>query len=285
MSDSGPLFLSAIELLAHAIELYGDDSRKRKFVVLHLANAIEVLLKDLMVDQGISIYEPKRGITVNIWAAFDSLEVKGIAFPERPVIEILVDDRNAIQHRFGSPDAKTVSYYLEKALGFFARILKDHYDDLVLAEVLSLHLSPEVLQSVGLGPTADEPIATRVFEQSPEWAFLYAFGYVESLLHRALPKNSGPLVIRHPDLPRLIDDLANEGYIPCEAGRRFSQLVELRNRVAHSGRSGSQGTKPSRDEFDLLQSLADGLKRALADGFPERRGVPSEALPPPAPGS
>lgn len=52
MSDKSPLFVSASELLAHAVELYTEgNERKFKFVILHLA-AVELILKDRLIDSG-----------------------------------------------------------------------------------------------------------------------------------------------------------------------------------------------------------------------------------------
>jgi hypothetical protein len=84
VSDKSPLFVSAGELLAHAIELYceGKD-RKYKFVILHLANAIELILKDRIIDTGASIYKGSSTLTITIWDAFTALNHAGIAIPER----------------------------------------------------------------------------------------------------------------------------------------------------------------------------------------------------------
>jgi hypothetical protein len=50
-----------MELIAHAIELYrANKPRKFKFVILHLANSGELILKDLLIDQGESIYQPNN---------------------------------------------------------------------------------------------------------------------------------------------------------------------------------------------------------------------------------
>ena len=50
MSDKSPLFASAMELIAHATELYTHEKpRKDKFIILHLANSIELILKDRLV--------------------------------------------------------------------------------------------------------------------------------------------------------------------------------------------------------------------------------------------
>src|SRR5258708_40204626 len=111
MSDKSLLFVSSLELSAHATELFAQKSPKKyKFVILHLANAVELILKDCMIDQGVSIYIPKSNKTLTIWECTDLLDSKGVKLPERPVIELLIDDRNTIQHRFGYPSAEAVYY-------------------------------------------------------------------------------------------------------------------------------------------------------------------------------
>src|SRR5258707_11652448 len=53
-----------------------------------------------VIDKGVSIYIPKKPQTLGIWESFDQLANVGVNVPERPVIELLIDDRNTIQHRF-----------------------------------------------------------------------------------------------------------------------------------------------------------------------------------------
>lgn len=61
MSDKSPLFVSALELVAHATELYiAGQSKKYKFVILHLANSVELILKDCLIDHGVSIYKTQK---------------------------------------------------------------------------------------------------------------------------------------------------------------------------------------------------------------------------------
>lgn len=58
MSDKSPLFVSALELLAHATELYASGhSRKYKFVILHLGNSIELFQKDCLINNGVINYK------------------------------------------------------------------------------------------------------------------------------------------------------------------------------------------------------------------------------------
>ena len=76
MSDKSPLFVSSLELIAHATELFAQkNSKKYKFIILHLANAVELILKDCVIDQGLSIYE-KPGITITIWESIKKYRAK-----------------------------------------------------------------------------------------------------------------------------------------------------------------------------------------------------------------
>ena len=74
MGEKSPLFHSTIELLAHAIEHFAQNTeRDRKLVVLHLANALELILKDKLLDLGQSVYKnPKE--TKSIYGIFDDLD-------------------------------------------------------------------------------------------------------------------------------------------------------------------------------------------------------------------
>jgi hypothetical protein len=181
-----------MELIAHAVELYrANKPRKFKFVILHLANSVELILKDLLIDKGESIYKPKQPQTIGIWESFDKLADRSVAIPERPIIELLVDDRNTIQHRFGFPDAESVFYYLECVLSFFKRILTDEYG-VDLADVLASHLSQDDLAFIGLAEKAggNEHALDSLFQISPEAALIQAYNLVEDRLLRLTLKPS-----------------------------------------------------------------------------------------------
>jgi hypothetical protein len=108
-----------MELLGHSLTHYnGKNELDRKLVILHLANAIELILKDLVLDAGDSIYKsPKETITIH--GCLSSLETKGIKLPFLNKIELLIDERNALQHRFGSPNQLTSIFYMNIAQEFF----------------------------------------------------------------------------------------------------------------------------------------------------------------------
>ena len=77
MAIESPLFQSAMELFGHSLTHYnGKNELDRKLVILHLANAVELILNDLVLDCGESIYKsPKETITIH--GCLSALEAKG----------------------------------------------------------------------------------------------------------------------------------------------------------------------------------------------------------------
>jgi hypothetical protein len=280
VSDKSPLFVSSMELLAHATELFAlDEQRKHKFVILHLANAIELIFKDRLIDKGVSIYVPKTSQTLTIWQCFDQLAAAGVQVPERPVIELLVDDRNTIQHRFGYPDVQTVFYYWEQVVTFFRRFLADEYG-LDLADVLKEHLSPRDLALLGLAKQEPEQEAAldRLFALSPESAILRAFNLIERRFVQLLdiappaPGKRPQMPWSHPDFPHLLDELAIGGYVSHEAARNFNTIREMRNKAAHAAYfETNEPIERWRDALELAKRLLSGLDKALREELGKRR--------------
>lgn len=241
MSDKSPLFVSAVELLAHATELYSQgNERKYKFVILHLANAVELILKDRLVDKGVSIYVQRKPQTIGIWEAFEELQKVNVNIAEPPVMELLIDDRNTIQHRFGFPNAETVFYYLEQTVAFFKRFFTEEYS-VDIAEVLKLHLSEENLALIGLAEKVGDEYASldKLFELSPESAVLQAFNsieqkYIELSGMQHSFKGKPLMFYQNSDFIHLLDDLAIEGFISPASVHQFKFLREMRNRAAHA---------------------------------------------------
>lgn len=190
MSEKSPLFISALELIAHSVELLlSENNRKNKFAVLHLANAIELILKDLLVDHGTSIYQDKGKTTLNVWSAFSALEAHEIAFPERPKLEMLIDDRNAIQHRFGYPDKETVLYYLNTVVATVDRLMNEVYQ-LNAREIFCQYMDEEGLTMIGFGPHRS-PLeeARAIAEIDPASGMSTAYSLLEKRLFELLPES------------------------------------------------------------------------------------------------
>jgi hypothetical protein len=94
-----PIFKHAIESFEHGLEHYLDGTEKsRKFGLLHIDHAIELLLKERCVRLGKSIYK-NDGTTLTIHETFRSLSNSNVSVPEQPRLEELHDLRNTIQHK------------------------------------------------------------------------------------------------------------------------------------------------------------------------------------------
>jgi uncharacterized protein YutE (UPF0331/DUF86 family) len=274
MSDNSPLFVSAIELLAHATEIFAQgDAKKYKFVILHLANAVELILKDCVIDQGISIYNKGQATTITIWKCLELLETKSIDIPERPVLELLIDDRNTIQHRFGYPDQKTVDYYLQETVGFFQRFLNAHYG-LNLSETLVQYLSNEHLKILGLIQDQYQDTLKQLAKVSPEAAIVKAYNYVEELLLsfmiKYLPSREverAAFLIKNPAFViQLFDELEQNKFIEEEGFEHLMELRRIRNRAAHSAVENLEDINWE-ENLRIAEKLINDLRKAKESGY------------------
>jgi uncharacterized protein YutE (UPF0331/DUF86 family) len=265
MSDKSPLFVSALELLAHATELYSSgESRKHKFTILHLANAVELVLKDCLIDHGVSIYKgPKE--TITIWGTFDELAKVGVCVKEKPVIELLIDDRNTIQHRFGYPNGDTVFYYLEQVVGFFERFLSEQYG-VILAEALQPHMSRDNLALIGL--VNDEYSHLRKLMQlSPDSAVMEVYKAVESATWRAVSGDRAAKVglpMPNKGYTEVLMRLIEAGYLEPGIQDEFDSLRQARNQAAHATLSDK---KLAQKALDTAVRILSAIEKAEREGL------------------
>jgi hypothetical protein len=116
-----------------------------KFALLHIDQAIELLLKEKVRAGGKSIYKsPKE--TISIWGAYGILTNDlGCNIPERPDLELLHEERNNIQHKYANPSAEDAAFHVDHAVKFIKRFLKD---DLQLD--IANFVAAEFLDELGL---------------------------------------------------------------------------------------------------------------------------------------
>lgn len=268
MSDRSPLFVSALELLAHSTELYIQKNQKKyKFVILHLANAIELILKDRLIDEGVSIFK-NSSETISIWKSFETLEQKGINIKERPIIELLIDDRNTIQHKFGFPNAESVYYYLENVVDFFKRFLQDEYN-VNLAEALQPHLGDEDLKFLGLAHDQFNELR-KLAEISPESAVVQSFNFVIREFKEIIePFDTFGLLNekvfwRNPFFQKLLFMMSTEGYITEETRLGFNTLNSARNHAAHSATNDPKNPLWG-EALEIAKNILQGLNKMKED--------------------
>jgi hypothetical protein len=270
VSDKSPLFVSSLELIAHATELFAQKHPKKyKFIILHLANAIELVLKDLLIDQGMSIYKPGTNKTIDIWECIGKLKAQGVDLPELPIIELLIDDRNTIQHRFGYPTAEAITYYIEQVTSFFRRFLDQHYG-VQLVEALEPHLSTENLKLLGL--VKDEyGYLEKLASISPKASITQIYSIIEKQLTELLaPYAYGAVqmipIWRNRYLPLLFRDLASKGYVTRDMSKDFNTLREARNFAAHSSDLETSSVD-LQEAFTIAKELLNGLEKASQSGY------------------
>lgn len=262
MSYKSPLFTGALELYAQAVELYASKrQRNYKFAIMHLANAVELILKDALLDLGQSIYKhPKE--TIGIWDAFRLLDQHGVTVPRKPHIELLIDDRNTIQHRFGFPDDQPTFYYIDEVGKFLRQFLADRYG-LNFGDEVPNYLDTKYLPLIGLAATPKAKI-TAMFELSPATAVVEAYRDLEGRLLSFTPgkEQELPPSLARKLLPRIIDALVKGKFLTDEGPQKFDQLAKARNAAAHG--------KPDQNwkqAIDLYLSFLPSLEEAAKNSF------------------
>ncbi len=122
-----PLLRSALEVLEHGLWHYfrSETSMDMKFAIMHIDQAVELLLKERVRSGGKSIYRnPKE--TINIWSAYEILDKElKCQIPEKPDLELLHEERNNIQHKSANPSSSDAAFFVEKAMGFIFRFTRD----------------------------------------------------------------------------------------------------------------------------------------------------------------
>ncbi len=253
MSEKSPLFISAMELLSHGVELLQqNDGRKNKFVVLHLSNAVELLLKDMVIDCGESIYENYGKTTINIWTALKLVESHGISISKKSHIEMLIDDRNVIQHKFGYPSKQCVVYYLEMVLETFRECLMNRYD-VEFNDIAPEYFTDSGLLLIGASKKGDFETVRAIAKYDLLSAMATAYSLLEAKVHDLLgyDAHSRPVMIWHDPrfyaLLKSVDKSMIDGENPKAS---FDSIRRLRNMAVH------------RQHYDV-DALGDDMKQGI----------------------
>ncbi|ARN66013.1 hypothetical protein OSF66_004378 [Vibrio vulnificus] len=226
-----------MELLGHSITHYnGKKELDRKLLILHLANAVELVLKDLVLDTGESIYKgPKETITIQ--GCLKVLQDKSINLPLLNKIELLVDERNALQHRFGSPNELTSIFYMNIAENFFREVLKTHYGQEYDEIVTQFTDESDLLEYKLNDPTNDQELdkLKDLAKIHPLGALLSAWTYIEKEIEEFAELAGLNFLRRRPS----VIDLVNGRWekfgvvIPIGLSDSFNEARRLRNMAAH----------------------------------------------------
>jgi HEPN domain-containing protein len=141
-----PLLRSGLEVLDHGLWHFfrSDTATDMKFALLHVDQAVELLLKEKVRASGTSIYKnPKETITIH--GAYEILKNLNIAIPEKADLELLHEERNNIQHKYSSPSAEDAAFHVDKAMRFLKRFLSEQ-----LGVAIEDHVPFEYLEQLGI---------------------------------------------------------------------------------------------------------------------------------------
>ena len=281
MALESPLFQSAMELLGHSFAHFnGQKELDRKLLILHLANAIELILKDLVLDLGESIYKgPKETITIH--GCFKALTENSVAIPFLNKIELLVDERNALQHRFGSPNELTAIFYMSIAQEFFKEVLREHYDQDYEEVVQQFTDEKELLAFRMREPSDDAELESlrKLAKVHPLGALLSAMTYLEKRIGEfsvsiGLEEDFRRRPYWHMMSHRFLDRL--DVSMPEDLREKMDLTRRLRNTAAHGRKDPTRKeVSDAIEAIEQYESFLNGLdidrvKESAADYLKER---------------
>lgn len=264
MAIESPLFQSAMELLGHSYSHFNvSEELDRKLVILHLANAVELIFKDLVLDSGESIYKgPKETITIH--GCIKSLQEKNINIPFLNRIELMIDERNALQHRFGSPNKLTTIFYMNIAQEFFKEVLGEHYD-LNYDEVITQFTDEKELLTYKMREPSDDTELENLKKLSKVHslgALLSAMTYLEKMTF-AFGKEIGlEEELRRRPYWHMMSARFLERFgliVPNNLAEKLDETRRLRNMAAH-GRS-----EPSKADVSKAINSIEEFERFLSE--------------------
>jgi len=273
MQPKSPLFISSIDLIAHATELFRtDDEKKFKFIILHLANSVELILKDKLISSGITIYTTNSNKTIGIWDCMKELGKLNIAIPERAFLELLIDDRNSIQHRFGFPNREAVYYYLSGIISFFKRFLKDEFA-IELKEELAVYLDIAQLEFLGLEGSEILQL-DKLKKFSIDLAIIQAFDYLQNTFSNLTKKgyntSTSKYITPHSEFfVQFLEILIENKFANNISKAEILNLREIRNQVSHAHFDSKQkeSTHKLNKAYKTSIELIKGLEKAKSVNF------------------
>lgn len=213
----------------------------------------------MILDSGESIYKnPKETITIH--GCIELLGTKKISVPFLNKLELLIDERNALQHRFGSPNELTAIFYMDVALEFFRSIVKQHYSQ-DFDEIIAQFADEKDLIALKMRePSNDSELENlkKLGRVHPLGALLSAIAYLEKIVLQFGSKVGIPerLVASAPVSPRYLE--INGIELPDGLRERLENTRRLRNQAAH-GRA-----EPTREDVVAAVSSVEELEAFLA---------------------
>jgi len=237
MPQRSPIMRFALEVFEHALENYvGGGPKKRKMTVLNLAQVVELAAKAVLVEANEPIFEKNRH-TISAHEAFQRLaQVWNLArLPTLARLELLIDERNTIQHRYGPVDDVTLDYHMQTVFDTLDNLLRRGFDA-ELQQWIKDNVSKDIWQKIRFVRQAEDltrtPSAAALNDVSPTVAFIAGFSQFEREVLARM--RSGPTTTgRASSLDVLLKAFANLAESPQALIKALPEVYRLRNRVIH----------------------------------------------------
>jgi hypothetical protein len=251
LTKQSPLFKHGVESFEHGLEHYLNGSeRSCKFAILHIDQAIELFLKEKVVQLGKTIYK-SDGSTLNLHETFNSL--KDLTIQARPRLEELHDLRNTIQHKGLTPDSGTTQFYVVVAYSFVKKFVESELDispDQILSPKHRALMQGRPLDG---SETVQQAFDHALKASSPSERIL--MGYTALNRAIALVEDTS---LGKPGFRRAFRQMAKERGVAREhVESLLDAVLNLRNKVVHSAYTPSEA-----DANSFLDSARRLLKLA-----------------------
>lgn len=262
MLQRSPILRFALEVFEHALESsVSKKARDRKLAVINLAQCIELAVKAALVEKNVSIYAKESPKTVTPHDALKALaslwSVERVPMHSR--VEVLIDERNAIQHRYGDVDEVTLDYHLETAYRVLEAILKREFD-VDLSDWVRDAVAPEIwkqIRFVEVDEIQAAPSEASQPERSATLDLVDGFSRFEAAIRALVEEKAGERLRAGSTLDLAIKTMAASEAPPRQTIQELPSVYRLRNRVIHGEQSAQD------DEVEKALKLLDGVLDAL----------------------
>ncbi|BCG60798.1 hypothetical protein [Paenibacillus sp. URB8-2] len=246
---TSPMLNHAIESFQHGVEHYLDGTIvSRKFAVLHIDHALELFLKEKVVQLGKSIYK-SDGNTLSLHETLNSL--KEIKIIELPRLQEIHDLRNTIQHKGITPDEMTTEFLVDVAYHFIKRFATEELQldfNNILPERYVRLMEPES-QKFKLPDIKYLPSIDYNSDQQPIDQVINAFTVFDKYVKAWQENNPGLIGFR----PTVTELAVVNGYDKTEVKQMLMTIFSLKTKVTQSEYF------PSEDETKKFIDLINGL--------------------------
>lgn len=264
MLQRSPILRFALEVFEHALEsAVSKKARDRKLAVINLAQCVELAVKAALVEKNVSIYAKDSPKTVTPHEALKALA--GLwsldRVPMHSRVEVLIDERNAIQHRYGDVDEVTLDYHLETAYRVLEAVLKREFD-VDLSDWVRDAVAPEIwkqIRFVEVDEVKAAPSDASQPERSATLDLVDGFSRFEAAIRALVEEKAKERLKAGSTLDLAIKTLASSEAPPRQLIQELPAVYRLRNRVIHGEQSAQD------DEVEKALKLLDGVLDALRD--------------------